>query len=192
MDLNEFCTKHWTNKEPWEDLCYKTERDLKSAIFWDITHCVVRWVSTDVSEEHIACHLLSRWFLAQLIFRPWRRRRYVPRKRRLTLNGLHCVISQKMVLFIATGVITSNLTERNFFICRPVLFFALLISSMLMSEVVSVSVWEQEQDTKEAADKCIMRSSILLGLHCVLLGHEYVDWISLVQNRTSSRLLWTY
>jgi hypothetical protein len=25
-------------------------------------------VSTDVSEEHIASHLLSRWFLAELIF----------------------------------------------------------------------------------------------------------------------------
>jgi hypothetical protein len=47
-----------------------------------------------------AYHLLSRWFLAQLIFRPWRWRRYVPPKRRLTLNGLHGVISQKMVLFI--------------------------------------------------------------------------------------------
>jgi hypothetical protein len=29
---------------------------------------------------------------------PWRWRRYVPPKRRLTLNGLHEVISQKMVL----------------------------------------------------------------------------------------------
>jgi hypothetical protein len=39
-------------------------------------------------------------FLFSLFFRPWRWRRYVPPKRRLTLNGLHGVISQKMVLFI--------------------------------------------------------------------------------------------
>jgi hypothetical protein len=35
---------------------------------------------------------------------------YVPPKRRLTLNGLHGVISQKMVLFITTAVRTSNHT----------------------------------------------------------------------------------
>jgi hypothetical protein len=44
-------------------------------------------------------HLLSRWFLARLIFRPWRWRRYVPPKRRFTLNGLRGVISQKMALY---------------------------------------------------------------------------------------------
>jgi hypothetical protein len=53
-----------------------------------------------------ACHLLSRWFLAQHIIRPWRWRRYVPPKLRLTLNGLHGVISQKMVLFIIKSYIS--------------------------------------------------------------------------------------
>jgi hypothetical protein len=37
--------------------------------------------------------------LLNLFFRPWRWRRYVPPKRRLTLNGLHGVISQEIVLF---------------------------------------------------------------------------------------------
>jgi hypothetical protein len=37
--------------------------------------------------------------LAELFFRPWRWRRYVPLKRRLQLNRLHGVISQKMILF---------------------------------------------------------------------------------------------
>jgi hypothetical protein len=46
-----------------------------------------------------ACHLLSRRFLARLILRPWRRRRYIPPKHRLNFNGLHGVISQKRVLF---------------------------------------------------------------------------------------------
>jgi hypothetical protein len=32
----------------------------------------------------------------------------VPPKRRLTFNGLHGVISQKIVLFITTAVRTSN------------------------------------------------------------------------------------
>jgi hypothetical protein len=50
-------------------------------------------------------------FLLRLFFRPWRWRRYVPPKRRLTLNGLHGVISQKMALFITTAVITSNPTD---------------------------------------------------------------------------------
>jgi hypothetical protein len=62
-------------------------------------------------QDYSACHLLSRWCLAQLISRPWRWRRYVPPKRRLTLNRLHGVISQKMVLFILTAVRTSNPTS---------------------------------------------------------------------------------
>jgi hypothetical protein len=78
---------------------------------------VVCWVATDVSEEHIAsifrveaCHLLTCWFLLKLFLWPWRGRRYVPPKRRLQLNRLHGVISQKMVLFITTAVKTSNPT----------------------------------------------------------------------------------
>jgi hypothetical protein len=51
-----------------------------------------------------ACHLLSSWFLARLILRPWRWRRYVPPKRRLTLNVLQGVISQKIEVFITTAV----------------------------------------------------------------------------------------
>jgi hypothetical protein len=39
----------------------------------------------------------ARCFLDQLIFRPWRWRRYVPPKRLLTLNGLHGGISQKSI-----------------------------------------------------------------------------------------------
>jgi hypothetical protein len=56
--------------------------------------------------------LLATWFhagfLLNLFFRPWRWRRHVPPKRRLTLNELHGVISQKMVLFTTTAVRTSN------------------------------------------------------------------------------------
>jgi hypothetical protein len=44
-----------------------------------------------------ACHLLSRWFLARLTFRPWRWRRHP--KNRLSFDGLHGVISQKLELF---------------------------------------------------------------------------------------------
>jgi hypothetical protein len=69
-------------------------------------------VSTDVSVKHIASIFrvegigsakpaskqVARW------------RRHVPPKRRLTLNGLHGVISQKMIFFITTVVKTSNPT----------------------------------------------------------------------------------
>jgi hypothetical protein len=40
-----------------------------------------------------ACHILSRCFLEWLILRPWRWKRYVPPKRRLTFNGLYGDIS---------------------------------------------------------------------------------------------------
>jgi hypothetical protein len=41
---------------------------------------------------------VSLWFLAWLISRPSRWRRHVPPKRRLTINGLHGVISRKIEL----------------------------------------------------------------------------------------------
>jgi hypothetical protein len=95
----------------------------RSTIFWDITPCSPLWVNWRFRGtyhfhlqgkklsfcflynpefwlvDYSACHLLSRCFLAQLIFRPWIWRRYVPLKRQSTLNGLHSVTSQKMVLF---------------------------------------------------------------------------------------------
>jgi hypothetical protein len=58
---------------------------MNSSIFWDITSC---------------SPLSVNWrFLLSLCFRPWRWKRYVPPKRRLTLNGLRGVVSKKMVLF---------------------------------------------------------------------------------------------
>jgi hypothetical protein len=74
------------------------------------------------------CHLLSRWHLAPLIL-PWRWRRYVSLKCRLTFNGFYGVISQKIILF--TGLITlrsevdtwnaKSLQWRCRYCCVPVL-----------------------------------------------------------------------
>jgi hypothetical protein len=75
---------------------------MKSIIFWNMTPCSPLSFNR-ISEEHIAsskqnatCLLAG---LLNLLFRPWRWRRYVPPKRRLKLNGLHGVTSQKMILF---------------------------------------------------------------------------------------------
>jgi hypothetical protein len=58
--------------------------------------------------ECFACHLLTRWYLACLIPTPWGWKWYFLPKRLLTFNGLHGVISQKLVLFVNTAVRTSN------------------------------------------------------------------------------------
>jgi hypothetical protein len=63
----------------------------KSTIFWDIMPCNPLKVKQN--------HIISHWFLSWFILRPWRWRRYVPPKRRLTFNRLHGVISQKVVPF---------------------------------------------------------------------------------------------
>jgi hypothetical protein len=76
-------------------------------IFWDVMPCSPLKVNGRFEEhivsifrvEHSSCHLRSRWFLAHLILLPWRWRRYVPPKRRLTFNGLQGVIFQKTELF---------------------------------------------------------------------------------------------
>jgi hypothetical protein len=72
-----------------------------------------------VSSANSASNVLSRWFLAQFILRPWRWRRYVPPKCRLTFNELHDIISQKTVLFITTAVWTSNPTLLFLFVQQP-------------------------------------------------------------------------
>jgi hypothetical protein len=76
---------------------------MKSTIFWDITLCSPlnvnrrfggtyrlhlqgRRISWARNQQSSACHLLSYWFLTRLILRPWRWRRYIPPKRRLTFN----------------------------------------------------------------------------------------------------------
>jgi hypothetical protein len=71
---------------------------MKSTIFWDITPCSPLKVNRHFGGTY--CHFLSLWFLAWLIFRPWRWRRHIPRKRRLTFNGQNGVISLNLVLFI--------------------------------------------------------------------------------------------
>jgi hypothetical protein len=58
-------------------------------------------IYTPVSQlaSYSACHVLTCWFLLKLFLWPWRWRRYVPPNRRLQLNRLHGVTSQKMILF---------------------------------------------------------------------------------------------
>jgi hypothetical protein len=68
----------------------------KSYIFWDITPCSPLKINQRFGGKY-RLHLLWRWYLARLI-RPWRWRRYIPPKRRLTFNGLQCVIFHKIVL----------------------------------------------------------------------------------------------
>jgi hypothetical protein len=63
---------------------------------------------------HLASCLLAG-FLLNLFLRPWGWRRYVPPKRQLTLNRLHSVISQNLILFITTAVRTSNPTFPSWF-----------------------------------------------------------------------------
>jgi hypothetical protein len=69
-----------------------------STIFWDIMPRNPLRVNRRFGR--IYCLHLQGYFPAWLILRPWRWRRYVPPKCRLTLNGLHGVIFQKMVLLI--------------------------------------------------------------------------------------------
>jgi hypothetical protein len=75
-------------------------------------------VSNDVSDEHIASIFRvekTSWARKQRESRWQRWRRYVPSKR-LTSNGLHGVISEKMVLFITTAVRSSNPRSLHLFV----------------------------------------------------------------------------
>jgi hypothetical protein len=101
-------------------------RENKSYIFWDITPCSPLRVNrhyggtcrlhlqdrriSQARNQRKGCGSACCLLHTGLILRSWRWRRYVPPKRRLTFNGLHGIISQKIVLFITTAVRTSNPT----------------------------------------------------------------------------------
>jgi hypothetical protein len=117
--LPKYCIPLKTRYHPWSkwwmwDIpalrlwVFRTLSKAKSTVFSDIAPCSLLSVnrrfggtyrfhvqgrknklSKKSAWKQVASRMLSRWFLAQLIFLPWRWRRYVPPKRRLTLNGLH-------------------------------------------------------------------------------------------------------
>jgi hypothetical protein len=78
----------WTNVPPKR----RFTQDLHGATSQKTAFFIVNAVKTTNLNNK---HLLSRWFLALLIHRPWIWRRYFPPKPRVTFNGLHGVISQK-------------------------------------------------------------------------------------------------
>jgi hypothetical protein len=87
----------------------------QSSSFWDTTPCSPFKVNRHFGGT---CHLhlqgwrallASCWFLGRIISPPWRWRRRVPPKRRLTFDELHNVTYQKMELFVTTAVRTLNL-----------------------------------------------------------------------------------
>jgi hypothetical protein len=114
--------------------------------------------------------MLSRWFLAHLIFSPWRWRRYVPPKRRLTLNVLHGVLSQKMVLFITTAVRTSDLRIGALCICT-VAGSAVCVRVCVCACVRACEVWHT---LLERTAPCWHR---LTGRDLTCHNHNFVVWI---------------
>jgi hypothetical protein len=89
---------------------------LKSIIFWDMTSCSPVSVNRRFGGTyrlHFRVEEISspRNQVEELISSGWRWRLYVPPKPLLTFNGLHAVISQKMIPFITTAVKTSNTTK---------------------------------------------------------------------------------
>jgi hypothetical protein len=76
------------------NLKHKLKLKLKSTTYWDISQA--RNQREAGGKQGLCFHTA---FFFRLFLRPWIWRRYVPPKRRLTLNGLHGVISQNMVLF---------------------------------------------------------------------------------------------
>jgi hypothetical protein len=85
-----------------ETVALGQELTVKSIYFWDMTPCSPLCCARRFGGTY-RLHLQGR--------KRWRRQ--VPPKRRAQLNGLHGVISQKLILFITTGVKTSNPTRAN-------------------------------------------------------------------------------
>jgi hypothetical protein len=79
---------------------------MKSTIFWDITLCSPLSVNRRFGGNILrssACHLLSCWFLARLIFSSLKMKAICSPETSVD-NGLHGFISQKTVLFMKVTV----------------------------------------------------------------------------------------
>jgi hypothetical protein len=96
---------------------------IKSTIFWDIMPCSPLKIYRHFGGTALLSTCFHVGFLLGLFFDP----EDGPPKSRLTLNGPHCVISNKIVLFITTAVRTSNpiLTYYLFYL----LFKGIFVSS---------------------------------------------------------------
>jgi hypothetical protein len=72
---------------------------MKITISWYTRPCCTFKVNRRLGRKYrySSCHLLSRWYLSRLIFRPWNLRWYVPPKRRVTFSKLHGVMSKNTV-----------------------------------------------------------------------------------------------
>jgi hypothetical protein len=87
---------------------------MKSSLLRDILACNSLKVNRCFEEiyclhlQTVSCRLYTGFLLDFL--QSWRWRRYFPAKRRLTISGLHGVISQKAELFLTTVGRTSNPT----------------------------------------------------------------------------------
>jgi hypothetical protein len=74
----------------------------------DVHQTTLCCISGDGNLHNHRCELCllsaSRGFLAWLVLRPWRQRRHVLPKHRLTFSRLHCVVSQATEIFITIAV----------------------------------------------------------------------------------------
>jgi hypothetical protein len=97
---------------------------MNNFIFWDITPCSPLKVN-----RHFGgiCHLnlqSRRWAKQETIVKagenlpPWRWRRHIPPKRRLTFNGLHGVIFKKIQLFLTMKNVHTEHIEED--VCRNI------------------------------------------------------------------------
>lgn len=109
-----------------------------------------------------ACHLLSRWFLALLTFRPWRWRWYAAPKRRFTFSRVHCLISQKPVLFkhiliLVQGARRSRysceLTERHYVRLSPLFAAPFIFSKGILDDRIRA-----QRKRVRSADLCKPRT----------------------------------
>jgi hypothetical protein len=110
-------------------------------IFWDMTPCSPLRVNRRFGGT-CPLHLQGR---------PWRWRLYDPPKRRLTLNKLHGVMSQNMILFITNAVKTSNPTR----LCTLVFFILHICLKKKLPEDDSVVLLSLLYYTHEDKKLCV-------------------------------------
>jgi hypothetical protein len=81
----------------------------KNSVFWDVAPCISCMHRRFGGPHRHLLTLVPR----SRIFLLWRRRRYVPPKRRFK-QDLHSATAQKATFFIATAVKTSDLTSLRY------------------------------------------------------------------------------
>jgi hypothetical protein len=132
------------------------------------------------------CSHLPALVLCSWIFLPWRWRRYVPSKHRIT-QDLHSATSQKMTFFIVTVVKASNLTRVQKFWLTCILQRCTIMASTSLNAPPGNKNPSKFKNLKEFHLHCCITCSDFCQL--IIIRTKVQQWLIFIKNKFVKKLI---